>query len=151
MKMFVAGQWIGKPVQIEVTNPFDATLIDTVPRAEPDDVERALAAAVEGARVMRATSGYDRSLILKRAAELMHQRAERLGRLISTEEGKILAEGLAEVSRARETIELSAEEAKRLRGEVLPLDGAPARPATWASRCACPAASWPRSRPSTFR
>ncbi len=125
MKMFVAGQWIGKPVQIEVTNPFDATLIDTVPRAEPDDVERALAAAVEGARVMRATSGYDRSLILKRAAELMHQRAERLGRLISTEEGKILAEGLAEVSRARETIELSAEEAKRLRGEVLPLDGAP--------------------------
>src|SRR5204863_5439639 len=48
-----------------------------------------------------------------------------LGRLISQEEGKVLAEGFFEVSRARETLELSAEEAKRLSGEVLPLDGAP--------------------------
>jgi acyl-CoA reductase-like NAD-dependent aldehyde dehydrogenase len=55
----------------------------------------------------------------------MGYRGEQLGRLISTEEGKILAEGLFEVSRARETIELSAEEARRLSGEVLPLDGAP--------------------------
>src|SRR3990170_2185937 len=55
----------------------------------------------------------------------MGQRVDKLGRLISTEEGKILAEGLFEASRAAETIELSAEEAKRLGGETLPLDGAP--------------------------
>ena len=54
----------------------------------------------------------------------MAERQEKLGRLISSEEGKILAEGIFEASRAKETIELSAEEAKRLDGEVLPLDGA---------------------------
>ncbi len=125
MKMFLAGQWIDKAARFEVRNPFDNTVIDTVPRAEADDVQRALAGAVEGAKIMRQLPGYERAKILRKAADLMGQRAEKLGRLISTEEGKILAEGLFEVSRARETIELSAEEAKRLAGEVLPLDGAP--------------------------
>jgi acyl-CoA reductase-like NAD-dependent aldehyde dehydrogenase len=125
MRMFIAGQWVDKPERIEVRNPFDDTLIDTVPRAGAEDVERALAAAVEGAKIMRHLGGYERAKILRKAADLMGQRTDKLGRLISTEEGKILAEGLFEVSRARETIELSAEEAKRLTGEVLPLDGAP--------------------------
>ena len=125
MKMFVAGNWVDRPQQIEVRNPFDATVIDTVPKATAADVEAALAAAVEGARVMRGLGGHERFKILKRAAELVGKRQEKLGRLISTEEGKILAEGQFEVSRSRETIELSAEEAKRLTGEVLPLDGAP--------------------------
>jgi acyl-CoA reductase-like NAD-dependent aldehyde dehydrogenase len=125
MKMLIAGKWLDKAERIEVRNPFDDTLIDTVPRADAADVERALAGAVEGAKIMRAMSGYDRAKVLRKAADLMGQRTDKLGRLISTEEGKILAEGVFEVSRARETIELSAEEAKRLSGEVLPLDGAP--------------------------
>jgi glyceraldehyde-3-phosphate dehydrogenase (NADP+) len=125
MKMFLAAQWVDKPARIEVRNPFDHTVIDTVPRAEAGDVERALAGAVEGAAIMRRVSGYERAKILRKAADLMGQRADQLGRLISSEEGKVLAEGLAEVARSRETMELSAEEAKRLSGEVLPLDGAP--------------------------
>jgi glyceraldehyde-3-phosphate dehydrogenase (NADP+) len=55
----------------------------------------------------------------------MRERQDDLGRTISLEEGKVLAEGLFEASRATETIDLSADEAKRLGGEVLPLDGAP--------------------------
>ncbi len=125
MKMFAAGQWVDRPQTIEVRNPYDNSLIGTVPHAEAEDVERALKGAVEGARIMRDLPGYERAKILRKAADLMGARADRLGRLISTEEGKILAEGLFEASRARETIDLSAEEAKRLAGEVLPLDGAP--------------------------
>jgi len=125
MKMFVAGKWIDKDERIEVRNPFDGAVIDTVPKAAPDDVEHALAGAVEGAKVMRAMPGYERAKILRRAAELLTNNSERLGRLISTEEGKVLGEGMFEVSRAVETLELSAEEAKRITGEVLPLDGAP--------------------------
>lgn len=124
MKFFVAGKWLDKPETIEVCNPFDGTLIDTVPKADEHDVERALASAVEGARVMRALSGYQRFQILQRAAEIMEERQERLGRLISTEEGKIIGEGLFEAARAHETIELSAEEAKRIGGELLPMSGA---------------------------
>jgi acyl-CoA reductase-like NAD-dependent aldehyde dehydrogenase len=125
MKMFVAGQWVDKSSCIEVRNPFDDTVIDTVPAASPDDVEAATAGALEGARIMRSMPGHERSRILRRAADLIGQKSEKLGRLISTEEGKTLAEGVFEVSRSRETIELSAEEAKRLTGEVLPIDGAP--------------------------
>jgi glyceraldehyde-3-phosphate dehydrogenase (NADP+) len=125
MKMFVAGEWVGKAATLEVRNPFDNSVIDTVPRADADDVDRALAAAVEGAKIMRAMPGYDRSRILRKAADLMQARQEDLGRTISTEEGKVLAEGVFEASRATETMYVSAEEAKRLGGEVLPLDGAP--------------------------
>ena len=125
MRMFYAGRWHDKDEQLEVRNPFDATLIDTVPRADAGDVDRALAGAVEGAAVMRQLSGHDRSLILRKAADLLAARTQELGRLISMEEGKTLAEGRFEVARSCETLILSAEEAKRLSGEVLPLDGAP--------------------------
>ena len=124
MKFYVAGEWIDKADMIDVRNPYDGSVIDTVPKADADDVERALAAAVEGARTMRNLTGYQRYQILQRAAQLMAERQDKLGRLISTEEGKVLAEGATEAARARETIELSAEEAKRIGGELLPLSGA---------------------------
>ncbi|HEV7222880.1 MAG TPA: aldehyde dehydrogenase family protein [Pirellulales bacterium] len=125
MKMFLAGHWADKPEKIEVKNPYDGAVIDCVPKAGAADVDRALAGAVEGAKLMRRLPGYERSKILSRAAQLLGQRVEVLGRTISQEEGKTLAEGRGEVERAAETLQLSAEEAKRLTGEVLPLDGAP--------------------------
>jgi acyl-CoA reductase-like NAD-dependent aldehyde dehydrogenase len=126
MKMFFAGDWSDRPDQIEVLNPFDGSLVDTVPRATAQDVEAALAAAVEGTIAMRELTAYQRYQILHRASELMVQRQEQLGRIISQEEGKLFREGKQEVLRAAETMEISAEEAKRLSGEVLPLDAASA-------------------------
>jgi len=125
MKMYVAGEWIGKPQTIEVRNPYDNSVIDTVPRADRGDVERALQSAERGAKAMARLSGYDRWKILKKAAELMAARQEDLGRVISAEEGKVIAEGRLEANRAVETIMGSAEEAKRLHGQTVPLDGAP--------------------------
>jgi acyl-CoA reductase-like NAD-dependent aldehyde dehydrogenase len=124
--MYVAGQWIDKPQKIEVLNPYDNSVIDTVPRADRSDVEVALASAERGARAMAKLSGYERWKILKRAAELIEARSEELGQLISKEEGKIIAEGRGEARRAVETIMGSAEEAKRLHGETVPLDADPA-------------------------
>jgi len=125
MKMYVAGQWIDKPKTIDVFNPYDNSVIDTVPRADRSDVERALAAAVRGAHVMAKLPGYERWKILKKAAEIIQAKNEELGRLISREEGKVIAEGRLEANRAFETIMGSAEEAKRLHGETVPLDAAP--------------------------
>jgi glyceraldehyde-3-phosphate dehydrogenase (NADP+) len=125
MRIFFAGQWQDRSKKIEVRNPYDATLVDTVPQATAEDAQVAIAGAVEGAAVMRKMPGYERFQILRKAADLMFARQKELGRIISLEEGKTLAEGVFEASRAAETIELSAEEAKRLGGEVLPLDGAP--------------------------
>jgi len=95
------------------------------PHAEAADVDRALESATRGARALAGLSGYERWKILKKAAELIEARNEELGRLISTEEGKIIAEGRGEARRAVETIMGSAEEAKRIHGETVPLDGDP--------------------------
>ena len=70
-------------------------------------------------------TGYERYEILHRASELMVERAAELSKIITLEEGKPVSEADIEVARATEIIALSAEEAKRLGGEVLPLDGAP--------------------------
>lgn len=125
MRMFICGEWQDRPQQIPVTNPFSGTVIDTVPRAAAADVDKALATLVSGAAVMKQMPAYDRSQILRRAAALMLDREKELGHTISSEEGKILAEGVFEASRARETIDVSADEAKRLDSEVVPLDAAP--------------------------
>ena len=93
MKMFIGGQWVDRPDKIEVTNPYNGSVVDTVPQATTEDVERALAGAVEGAAVMRQLPAYERFQILRKTADLMFERQKDLGRTISLEEGKILAEG----------------------------------------------------------
>lgn len=125
MKMFLAENWQDRSNQIAVLNPYDGETVDTVPKASLSDVETALQSAVHGARQMRRLSGFDRAKILRRAVELVEKRSEDLARTITLEEGKILAEARIEVSRAVETLTASAEEAKRIAGEVIPLDGAP--------------------------
>src|SRR3972149_6471043 len=93
MKMYVSGQWIDKPKKIDVVNPYDNSVIDTVPRGEPADVDRALESAARGSRATPGLSGYERWKIVKKAAELIEARNEEVGRLISTGAGKIIAEG----------------------------------------------------------
>ncbi|MEK7229438.1 MAG: aldehyde dehydrogenase family protein, partial [Candidatus Binatota bacterium] len=125
VKIFLEGKWVDKSNKIEVRNPYDNSVIDTVPRADGGDVERALSFAERGAKVMAKLSGYDRWRILRKAADIMAARNEELGQIISREEGKIIAEGRGETSRGVETIMGSAEEAKRIHGETVPLDGDP--------------------------
>lgn len=125
MRMYIAGHWIDREKKIDVLNPYDGTVVDTVPFAELGDVEKALESAVRGARTMAALSGYDRYRILRAAAELIEARSEEFARTITLEEGKSLAEARFEVSRAVQTMTLSGEEAKRLHGETVPFDGAP--------------------------
>ncbi len=125
MKMYVAGQWIDKPKKIEVLNPFDGSVVDAVPQADKADVDRALESATRGAKVMARLPGYERYKILKKAADLLEARVEEFGRIITLEEGKIIAEGRLEASRSVQTLTLSAEEAKRIHGETIPFDGAP--------------------------
>ena len=127
MKMYLAGEWVDRDEKIDVVNPFNGQVFDTVPKGSVEDVQTAIASADRGAKVMAAMSGYQRYEILTRAVGLMRERLEDLGRTITMEEGKIIGEGLGEAERAIQTMTGSAEEAKRLFGEVVPLDGAP----TW--------------------
>jgi acyl-CoA reductase-like NAD-dependent aldehyde dehydrogenase len=100
-------------------------VVDTVPAASADDVERALAAAVEGAAQAASMSGWERSEILRRAADLLEERVEDIARLISQEQGKPIQEARGEAARGPHVLRLSAFEGTQLRGETLPLDAAP--------------------------
>ncbi len=124
MKTYIAGEWVdGTPM--EVTSPYSGEVIDTVPEASPAEVERALAAGVEGAEAMRSLPAHQRSAILDRAAQRIEDDAEDLARTITAEQGKHVAEAQAEASRIAGIMRLCAEEARRIYGEVLPMDAAP--------------------------
>ncbi len=125
MKMYLNGEWVERAETMPVLNPFDQSILDTVPRASAADVEAAITSASRGAAVMARMSAYDRYMILRRTADLMAERAEDLAQTITKEEGKVIAEGRGEVQRAIQTITLSSEEAKRIHGETVPLDAAP--------------------------
>jgi acyl-CoA reductase-like NAD-dependent aldehyde dehydrogenase len=121
-RMYVAGEWTAAAAEDEVLNPYTGEAVATVPRAGEDDAERALAAAVEGARQMRALTPYERAQILQRAAALADERTEELAQTIASEAGKPLVEARAEAGRAGDILRVSAHEGTTQAGEMLSLD-----------------------------
>jgi acyl-CoA reductase-like NAD-dependent aldehyde dehydrogenase len=122
MNMYINGRWTESPRQTPILSPYTGEVIDTVPSASPEQVEEALSAALEGAASMAKLTGYERSKILNKAADLIATNAEDLARTISQEEGKPLIESRGEVSRMPDLIRLCAFEGTQARGETLPLD-----------------------------
>ena len=123
--MHINGKWVDKDEKIEVKNPFNGEVIDTVPAGTPEDVKKAIDAAVEGYEINRNLPIHKRVDILLKAAELMRGRHEELSRTIATEGSKTIKEARGEVTRAINTITLSGEEAKRILGETIPFDSMP--------------------------
>jgi succinate-semialdehyde dehydrogenase/glutarate-semialdehyde dehydrogenase len=121
LALYVDGEWTaGGAGTLPVTNPADGTVIGDLPLASPEDLDRALESAQQGFHEWRRVSAWDRGAILKRTAELMRERADHIGRLITLEEGKTLAEGRGEVLRTADSFEWSGEEIRHRYGRVLP-------------------------------
>src|SRR6187549_1481719 len=123
MQMYLEGRWTSGAKSQPVVNPYDGQPFDEVPVAAAADVDRAITTLARGAAAMRALSAWDRSKILERAAELMTDQADDFARTITREEGKPIRESRVETKRAIEVLTLSAEEARRLCGDMIPLDG----------------------------
>ncbi len=123
--MLIDGQWVAKAETIDVINPFDGTVIDTVPAGTTTDVKAAIETAVEGYEINRNLPVHERITILKKACEIMEDRYEELAKTIATEGSKTITEARKEVGRAINTMMISAEEARRICGETLPFDSAP--------------------------
>jgi glyceraldehyde-3-phosphate dehydrogenase (NADP+) len=122
MEMYVNGQWQQSKTSMAILSPYSGEVVDTVPAATVQDAERALEAAVRGAKAMAALSAYDRTHILERAAEGLAAAAEDLAQTISREEGKPLTEARGEANRMPDFLRLCAFEGAQMRGETLPLD-----------------------------
>ncbi len=125
MEMLLAGDWVDRPNKIEVRDPFDDSLVDTVPAATVEDVELALAAAVDGARTARGMTTFERSRILSAVAGQVEDRGEYFANTIAREGSKTIREARKEVSRCVNTLRSSAEEARRIHGETIPFDSYP--------------------------
>ena len=124
MKMIIGGQWVGKDEAIDVLNPYDGSVVDTVPRGTAEDIDTAIAVAQKGYEINRDMPVHKRISILKKTAEIMQERYEELAKTIATEGSKTIREARKEVGRAINTITISAEEARRINGETLPFDSA---------------------------
>ncbi|MFQ6604938.1 MAG: aldehyde dehydrogenase family protein [Fidelibacterota bacterium] len=124
MKMLIGGTWVAKEATIDVVNPYDQSLVDTVPKASRDDVLQAIETAQEGYVINRDLPVHQRISILSRTAAIMQERFEELARTIASEGSKTIREARKEVGRAINTITLSAEEASRLNGETISFDSA---------------------------
>ncbi|MFW5943534.1 MAG: aldehyde dehydrogenase family protein [bacterium] len=125
MKMLLNGQWVDRSQKIEVCDPQDGSLVDTAPRAGVADMETAIAAAQEGFERARALPAHRRMSILRRAAETMEREHESFARTIAREGIKTIREARKEVTRCIQTLQISAEEARRLNGETIPFDQMP--------------------------
>lgn len=110
---------------LEVRHPGDGSLVATVALATPEQVERAVAAAVDVAPRLAGTPAHVRAAALDHVARRLGERAEELARLITAENGKPLKWARGEVGRAVSVFRWAAEEARRWSGEVQRLDTDP--------------------------
>ena len=101
-------------------NPATGECIGVLPHASKADLDRALDAAEQAYPVWRGMSPQDRGKILKRAADLMHERAEHIARIATIEEGKTIHETRLETHGSADILEWYAEEGRRAYGRVLP-------------------------------
>lgn len=122
MRMLIGEKWVDKDEKIEVLNPFNNELIDTVPSGDRSDVEAAFQAAEEGFKINRNIPVHQRISILYKTAEILKSHQEEFSRTIATEGSKTIKEARKEVSRCIDTITISAEEARRIVGETIPFD-----------------------------
>lgn len=121
--MLIAGEWVAGDQRYEDRDPYRGDLVATASESTAAEIDEALAAAAGAKSVMAAMPGYQRAELLRRAGQLLDERAEDIAWTMAREMGKAIKDARAEVVRSRDTISLSAEEAIRIQGEHVPLDG----------------------------
>ncbi|WP_078553368.1 aldehyde dehydrogenase family protein [Bacillus alkalicellulosilyticus] len=124
-KMLLGGKWVERKRQIEVKNPENNEIIALVPAATASDMLEAIALAKEGATQGASLPIHKRMEILQKAASYIEYHHEEYARTISTEGSKTIREARKEVTRCIETLRISAEEARQIKGETIPFDQRP--------------------------
>ncbi|MEU6141973.1 NAD-dependent succinate-semialdehyde dehydrogenase [Streptomyces sp. NPDC047081] len=122
VRMYIAGEWCqgGTGRTAPIVNPATEEVIGEVPLATTADLDRALEAAEKGFRTWRNTSVAKRTQILHAAADLLTERAAEVGRIMTLEQGKPLAEAAGEARRVADTLRWHIEDARRAYGRIIP-------------------------------
>lgn len=122
--LYIGGQEVMTEKTVPVYNKETNETIAEIAVAGEAECRTAVDAAEKAFREVR-LSAYERYEIILKAANLMRERTEEFAAALSAEAGKPLRDARGEIGRAYQTLILSAEEAKRLKGETIPLAGAP--------------------------
>lgn len=121
----VHGRWKSGELSASVVDPFTGKLVAQVTQATESDVEEAIASTCSAAATMEQLPSHARYNILQQVAALLYRRRDEFVRAITAEAGKPITDAKREVSRAIQTFTVAAEEARRIPGEVVPLDWTP--------------------------
>jgi succinate-semialdehyde dehydrogenase / glutarate-semialdehyde dehydrogenase len=122
LHLYIDGEWLGPQGRKtgNVVNPATGETIGTLPHASKADLDRALDAAQRGFQTWRKVSPNERAKVLRKAAELIRERADHIATVMTMEEGKTIGESKMEVLGSAEVFEWMAEECRRSYGRVIP-------------------------------
>ncbi|ALO38760.1 NAD-dependent succinate-semialdehyde dehydrogenase [Alcaligenes faecalis] len=122
LALYINGQFLdgqGRQTQA-VINPADGSSLGQLPLASQADLDAALDAAQAAFKSWRHSSPMDRSAILRKVAELSRERAQEIGRNLTLDQGKPLAEAVGEIMSCADHADWHAEECRRIYGRVIP-------------------------------
>lgn len=120
LSLYIDGEWVPGAATAPVLNPATEEVIGQVELATTTDLDRALAAATRGFAVWRNTPIAQRTAILLKAAALLTERADHVGRVMTLEQGKPLQEAKGEALRVAGALRWDAEDARRAYGRIIP-------------------------------
>ncbi|ACL55778.1 NAD-dependent succinate-semialdehyde dehydrogenase [Methylobacterium nodulans] len=120
--LHIAGEWRrGATGQtLPILNPATGDTLGQLAVASRKDLDAALAAADRGFAAWRKVSAFERSKVLRKAADLLRARVDEIARIMTLEQGKPLAESRVEVLAGADTMDWFAEEGRRAYGRVIP-------------------------------
>jgi acyl-CoA reductase-like NAD-dependent aldehyde dehydrogenase len=121
-KLFIDGKWVaGKEVR-EIKSPFDQSIVGKVHFADAHQVREAVESAHSAFQKTRRLSSFERAKALQFVSDQIAKNKEELARSIVMGAGKAIKSARAEADRAVSTFQIASEEAKRMSGELIPLD-----------------------------
>jgi succinate-semialdehyde dehydrogenase/glutarate-semialdehyde dehydrogenase len=121
LALHIDGQWLNGDGRAgeDVINPATEKPLGRLPHASPADLDRTLAAAKKGFEVWRNTPPYERAKVLRKAANLVRERVDKIARIMTQEQGKVLGEARLEALVTADIIEWYAEEGRRSYGRIV--------------------------------
>jgi glyceraldehyde-3-phosphate dehydrogenase (NADP+) len=121
----IAGKWQESEQRVPVINPYSGEHFTEVCQAQSHHIEQAIQAAEAASIPFKKLSSYARAQALSQLTTLLTERQEEFAQIICLEAGKPISDARREVGRAINTFDLASEEAKRIPGNVVPLDLSP--------------------------
>ncbi|ASV68163.1 aldehyde dehydrogenase family protein [Cytobacillus kochii] len=123
-QLYINGKWRDSANYAELLSPYTNKVIAQIPQASKEEVEETIEMAHQKRTAMARLTAYERAEILEELVLLFKENRQKAAEIISLESAKPLKFSLGEIDRTIETYKFAAEEAKRLTGEMIPMDAA---------------------------